>query len=101
MNGNIILPKEKIADFCQRHHIHQLAFFGSVLRSDFRADSDVDILIEFKPGHTPGFISLYDMEEELSSFMNGRKIDLVTAKFLNHRIRDKVLAEAEVQYVER
>ncbi len=100
MKGNIILPKEKITDFCQRHHIRQLALFGSVLRSDFRPDSDVDVLVEFKPGYTPGFISLYDMEEELSTFMEGHKVDLVTAKFLNHRMRDKVLSEAEVQYAE-
>jgi uncharacterized protein len=100
MKGNIVLPKEKITDFCQRHHIRQLALFGSVLRNDFRPDSDVDVLVEFKPGYTPGFISLYDMEEELSTFMEGRKVDLVTAKFLNHRMRDKVFSEAEVQYAE-
>jgi uncharacterized protein len=100
MKGNIVLPREKITDFCQRHHIRQLSLFGSVLRSDFRPDSDVDVLVEFKPGYTPGFISLYDMEEELSTFMEGHKVDLVTAKFLNHRMRDKVLAEAEVQYAE-
>ena len=100
MKGNLILSEEKISDFCQRHHIRQLALFGSVLRSDFRPDSDVDVLVEFKPGYTPGFISLHDMEEELSTLMQGHKVDLVTAKFLNHRMRDKVLAEAEVQYAE-
>jgi uncharacterized protein len=100
MTGNIVLPKEKITDFCQRHHIRQLSLFGSVLRSDFGPDSDVDVLVEFKPGYTPGFISLYDMEEELSTFMEGHRVDLVTAKFLNHRMRNKILSEAEVQYAE-
>ena len=97
---NVELSREKIADFCRRYHIRKLAFFGSVLREDFRPDSDVDVLVEFKPGHVPGFIALYSIEAELSAVLGGHKVDLMTPGFLNHRIRDRVLAEAEVAYAE-
>ena len=98
--NNITLPKEKIADFCRRHHIRRLAFFGSVLREDLRPESDVDVLADFEPQHVPGFIALYAIETELSAILGGRKVDLVTLGFLNHRIRQRVLAEAEVAYAE-
>jgi predicted nucleotidyltransferase len=92
------LPKEKIADFCRRHHIRKLAVFGSALREDFRPDSDLDVLVEFDPGHTPG-LAFFGMEQELSELL-GRKVDLNTPQFLSPYFRDKVLAEAEVQYAE-
>lgn len=98
MGIKIPLNSEKIADFCQRYHIRRMAFFGSVLREDFRPDSDVDVLVEFEAGRTPGFIRLYQMEEEFSPLVGGHRPDLVTPGFLNRRIRDRVLAEAEVQY---
>jgi uncharacterized protein len=90
------LPKDKIADFCRRHHICKLAVFGSVLREDFRPDSDVDVLVEFEPGHTPG-LAFFGMQQELSELL-GRQVDLNTPQFLSPYFRDKVLAEAEVQY---
>ncbi len=99
MNAKIEMDREKIADFCRRHSIRKLALFGSVLRDDFRPDSDVDVLVEFEPGHTPGFIRLFHIEEELSRLVGGHKPDLVTPRFLNRRIRDKVLSQAQVQYV--
>ena len=92
------LPKEKIADFCRRHHIRKLAVFGSALREDFRPDSDLDVLVEFDAGHTPG-LAFFGMEQELSELL-GRKVDLNTPQFLSPYFRDKVLAEAEVQYSE-
>ena len=92
------LPQHKIADFCRRHHIRRLAVFGSALREDFRPDSDVDVLVEFDPEHTPG-LAFFGMEHELSELL-GRKVDLNTPQFLSPYFRDKVLAEAEVQYVE-
>jgi uncharacterized protein len=55
VNPNLIVPREAITDFCRRRHIRKLALFGSVLRADFRPDSDVDVLVEFDPGHIPGF----------------------------------------------
>lgn len=83
--------------FCRRHHIRRLSLFGSVLREDFGPDSDIDVLVEFEPGHTPG-LAFMRMERELSGLFGGRQVDLVTPRFLNHRIRDRILAEAQTQY---
>jgi len=94
------IDRTAIAEFCRRHHILKLSLFGSVLRPDFAPDSDVDVLVEFEPGHKPGFFLLHEMETELSDLLGGRQVDLVTEKFLNRRIRDRVLAEAEVQYAQ-
>jgi len=71
----IAVPKGALPDFHQRHHIRRLALFGSVLRADFRAESDVDVLVEFEPGHVPGFIRLAGMELELEALFGGRKVD--------------------------
>lgn len=92
----IEIPTDKIAAFCRRHHIRQLALFGSVLREDFAPTSDVDILVEFEPGHVPG-LSFFSMEEELSQIL-GRKVDLNTPQFLSRYFRDQVQREAEVLY---
>lgn len=91
------IPSGQIADFCRKHHIRKLALFGSVLRDDFRADSDVDVLVEFKPGREPGFLGLARMERELSEIF-GRSVDLRTPEDLSPRFRDEVLAAAEVRY---
>ncbi|HEX2908777.1 MAG TPA: nucleotidyltransferase family protein [Phototrophicaceae bacterium] len=98
VSPQISIPEREIAAFCQRHSIRKLALFGSVLRDDFRPDSDVDVLVEFEPGKKPGFIGLGRMEEELSQLLSNRAIDLVTIKFLNPRIRNRVLAQAQVVY---
>ena len=95
----ITIPQANIADFCQRHHIRKLALFGSVLRDDFRPDSDIDVLVEFEPGHVPGFIRLAGMELELSELLGRRKVDMNTPMGLSPYFRDEVLAEAEVVYV--
>ena len=76
MGIQIDVPKEKIAAFCRRNHIRELALFGSALRSDFRPDSDVDMLVEFEPGQEPGLMELVAMENELSEIL-GRKADMV------------------------
>ena len=96
---NIKVPVDDLSSLCQRWHIHKLSLFGSVLRDDFAADSDVDVLVEFEQGFTPGFFRLYQIQEELSALFDCRTIDLVTLKSLNHRIRDRVLATAEVCYL--
>ena len=98
MASRIGLSRNKITEFCRRNRIRKLAFFGSVLREDFRADSDVDVLVEFEPEARVGFFELYDMEQELSHILGGRKVDLNTPKCLSKYFRDKVLATAEVQY---
>jgi hypothetical protein len=100
-NIKIAVPKDRIAEFCQRNHIHKLSLFGSVLREDFRTDSDIDVLVEFEPGHVPGFFRLFDMEEELSSILYGRKVDLRTPQDLSRYFRDEVIANAEVQYAQK
>jgi hypothetical protein len=96
--ARIDLPQEQIDEFCRRHHIRRLAFFGSVLRDDFTPSSDVDVLVEFEPGKTPGF-AFFSMEEELSRIL-GRRVDLNTPNSLSKYFRDEVLAEAEELYVQ-
>jgi predicted nucleotidyltransferase len=98
MSPHLAIDRSAIDAFCQRHHIARLALFGSVLRNDFNVDSDVDVLVEFQPGHIPGF-NFVSMERELSGLLQGRRVDLVTPKFLNVRIREQVLREAEPLYV--
>ncbi len=90
--------REEIAEFCERSHIRKLSLFGSVLREDFGLQSDVDVLVEFEPGHVPGFFRLFDLEEELSGLFGGRKVDLRTPQDLSRYFRDEVVARAEVQY---
>ena len=94
----IKIPKAEIAQFCQRHYIRKLSLFGSVLRDDFRQESDLDFLVEFQPGKTPGFFKLVSMEMELSEMLEGRKIDLRTPNELSIYFRDRGMAEAVVQY---
>ena len=96
----IAIDKQAIAEFCQRHKIVRMALFGSVLRDDFTDTSDIDVLVNFAPRHTPSFVDLHYMERELSELLGDRRLDMVTQKFLNHRIRDSVLADAEVIYRE-
>jgi predicted nucleotidyltransferase len=94
----IEIPEARITDFCRRHHTRRLAFFGSVLRDDFTPESDVDMLVEFEPGRTPGF-AFFRMERELSDIL-GRRVDLNTPKSLSQYFRDEILAEAEDAYVQ-
>ncbi|NEO17723.1 MULTISPECIES: nucleotidyltransferase family protein [unclassified Moorena] len=94
----IKIPKEEIEQFCQRHHIRKLSLFGSVLRDDFTPESDLDFLVEFEAGKTPGLFRLASMEIELSELVEGRKIDLRTPNELSIYFRDRVMAEAMVQY---
>ena len=93
----INITEEQIADFCQRNHIRKFAFYGSVLRDDFRPDSDIDVLVEFEPNQPVGLMEVVRMERLLSELM-GRKIDLRTPKELSRYFRDDVVAGAEVQY---
>ena len=101
MNNNIVISKDKIEDFCQRHYICRLSIFGSALRDDFEPGSDVDVLVDFIPGHTPGFFGLFDMEEELSGLFGGHKVDLRTPEDLSQYFRQEVIDTAEVQYVQK
>jgi len=97
----MIFSRKEIADFCRLNHIRKLSLFGSVLRDDFRSGSDVDVLVEFEIGHVPGFFRIFEMEEELSSLLGGRKVDLRTPEDLSRYFREDVVAHAEVQYAEK
>ena len=97
--SKIEIPKDKIADFCRRHHIKKLSLFGSALRDDFGPQSDIDVLVEFEARKTPSFFRLFDMEDELSEIL-GRKADLRTVEDLRPYFRQKVVEAAQVQYAE-
>ena len=99
MSPRIALDRNQIAEFCRRHHIRKLSLYGSVLREDFRLDSDVDVLVEFEPGRQVG-LRIIDIQEELSKMLGGRRVDIVSEKYLNRRLRNRVLASAEVEYAE-
>lgn len=97
--ARLVLPsRTQLTPLCRRHRIRTLKVFGSVLRSDFTEDSDVDLLVEFEPGHVPGFLHLHEIAEDLSTLMQGRRVDLVTERSLNPRLRDRILASAEVLF---
>lgn len=98
MSLKIAIDRERLAEFCRRNHVRRLALFGSVLRDDFGPDSDVDILVEFEPGRVPGF-ALVSLQDELSA-MVGRRVDLHTPGSLSRYFRDRVVREAQDQYVE-
>ena len=98
MSSRVPVDRQQIAEFCRRHHIRKLSLFGSVLRDDFRPDSDIDVLVTFEPGQVVG-LRVVDIEDELARLL-GRRVDLVSEKYLNHRIRDRILTAAEVQYAE-
>src|SRR5215212_5210228 len=87
---------EKLAEFCRKHGIHRLSFFGSILRDDFRPDSDIDVLVEFL-GSTPSLLDLGGMQVELSALLE-READLKTPGFLSDHIRAQVLREAQTAY---
>ena len=93
-----VIPYGELAVFCRRHHIRRMALFGSALRQDLRPDSDIDILVEFEPGHTPG-LSFFAMQDELSRLW-GRSVDLNTPQFLSPYFRQQVQAEAQVIYAQ-
>lgn len=98
MPARIQVDEEAIAAFCQRHHIRKLAFFGSVLTEAFGPDSDVDVLVEFEEGQTPGFFALMGMQRELAGLLGVAVVDLRTPDDLSEYFRDEVVASAEVQY---
>ena len=97
MNARVAVDADQLAAFCQHHHIRKLALFGSVLREDFRPDSDIDVLVEFEPGARVGLIRMARMERELSELL-GRKVDLREPGELHRRFRQEVVDSAEVVY---
>jgi len=96
MDMNAFLSSQQFKDFCQKYHLRQFSFFGSVLRDDFGPQSDIDVLVEFEPGHIPG-LDFFLMEVELSKLL-GRNVDLQTINFLSPDIRSSVLSETVPAY---
>ncbi len=92
MAVQIPIDREAIAAFCRRNHIRKLSIFGSAIREDFSAESDVDVLVEFDPEHIPG-LEFFGMQDELAGML-GRRVDLNTPGFLSPYIRDRVMHEA-------
>ena len=97
MSPRVAVDPQRISELCRRRHIRRLALFGSVLREDFGPASDIDVLVEFEPGHVPGF-AFFDIEEELAVLF-GRRVDLHTLGSLSRYFRDRVAREALNQYV--
>lgn len=100
MSQKIQIDKNRLNDFCRTHHIARLSFFGSVLHDGFGPDSDIDVLVDFEDGHTPGFLRIAQIERELSKLLNNRTVDLRTCQDLSRYFRNEVLATAEVQYAQ-
>ena len=98
MAERINIDRVRLARFCEKHRIRKLSLFGSVLRDDFGPDSDVDVLVEFKPGCVPSYFRLFAMEEELANLLGGRRVDLRTPAGLSRYFRSEVVRRAEVQY---
>jgi predicted nucleotidyltransferase len=101
---NIAISKEAIAHFCQHWHIIELALFGSVLRNDFRPDSDIDVLVTFAPNAKRGLSETLQMKEELQNIF-GRKVDLIVKAAIerseNWLRRKNILESAQVIYAAR
>lgn len=95
--AKIDIPSDTIETFCRKHGIRKLALFGSVLRDDFRPDSDVDVLVSFEPGRRIGYFELGRMELELTDLL-GRRVDLRTPGDLNRAFLSRVIDEADARY---
>ena len=93
-NVHLNIPREQLAEFCTKWHVRRLAFFGSVVRDDFGPESDIDVLVEFAEGKTPGLEFFGGMPEDFSRIAGGRKVDLVTFNSINRWMRAHILAEA-------
>lgn len=98
MPAHIQVDRAKLGELCRRWGITHLSFYGSVLRDDFRPESDVDVLVEFAPGVSLG-LKYLELAEELSQLLGGRRVDVARRKYLLPALRERVLASAEVQYV--
>ena len=92
----IQVDKAAIRQLCEKHRILKLSIFGSAVRDDFHESSDVDLLVDWEPGYSPGW-DIVDAEDDFEKLF-GRKVDLVNRKFVKRHLQDRILAEARVQY---
>ena len=93
-----LLDRAALEAFCRRYHIRRLSLFGSAARGQLGPESDLDFLVEYDPAHRPRLVELQEIEDGLSALYGGRRVDLVNPKYLNQRMRSRVLAEAQLQY---
>jgi predicted nucleotidyltransferase len=91
------ISKSKLMEFCKKNHIEKLSVFGSAIRGELRPDSDIDLLVEFEEGFTPGLFSIIKMEMQLTEML-ARKVDLRTPEDLSRYFRDEVVQNAKLQY---
>jgi predicted nucleotidyltransferase len=92
------IPRKRIAEFCKRWSITEFAVFGSVLREDFRPDSDVDVLVSIDPKAHIGLFEIAEMQIELENMFK-RSVDLVEKEGLrNPYRRSEILSTAQVIY---
>jgi len=94
VDPHLSIDQAAVEAFCRRHRVRRLALYGSVLREDFAPQSDVDVLVEFEPGATPGFFRLFDTQDELSAALGGREVDLRTLEDLSPYFREDVARTA-------
>jgi predicted nucleotidyltransferase len=93
----LALPMPQIADLCRRYEVSELSLFGSAVRGEMRPDSDFDFLVEYLPEAKPSLLDLSAMMNDLSDLL-GRPVDLGVKRALKPRMRDRILAEAQVIY---
>ena len=97
MTAHLQIDTDKLADLCRQYHVRKVAVFGSALRDDFGPDSDVDLLVEFEQGQTPGW-EIVDIQQEFSRLFGGRRVDIANPKYLNRHLKERILRSAAVQY---
>jgi predicted nucleotidyltransferase len=98
LRPELTIDDEALDAFCRRHHVRRLAVFGSALRDDFDADSDIDVLVDFESGAVPGLLRLATMEAELGDLLGGREVELRTYEDLSPYFRDRVREQARRIY---
>jgi uncharacterized protein len=98
----MVLAKDirELESVCRRYGVRRLSLFGSAVRGELGPDSDVDFLVEYDPSKRPGMVEMQELEDRLSAIYGGRKVDLVNPKYLNPRLKKRILAEAQLQYGE-
>ena len=101
LNPQVSIHKGRLASLCRARGVKRLSVFGSALRLEFGPESDIDVLVEFEEGRTPGLLGISRLERELSPLFGKRKVDLRTPEDLSRYFRRSVMEEAEVQYGQR
>lgn len=98
--NNLKISDQALKEICKNYHIVKLSFFGSVISDKFSENSDIDVLVEFAAGKTPGYLTIAKIERELSEIFDGKKVDIRTPAELSRYFRNEVLNNAYVQYSE-